>query len=393
MFDVVPFLLLGSVVGIATGLIPGFHPNLIATLAASYAFFTPVKSSVFLVSAGVTNTFVNFIPAVYLGAPSASTALSVLPGHKMLMEGRGYEAIRLTVVGGLISVAIVVAIFPVFVLGIDPVYSFLSSYMPLVLLSVVAYMVWKDRRLDSVGFFVLSGLLGYVVLEHNIVGTQHDLFPLLSGLFGIPMLIHSFRKKPSIPTEDRSIEHIDRREAIREGTLGSLAGVVVGLLPGIGSAQATYLVRELEDDESDRGFMLALGGVNTSNILVSLLAIYLIGRGRSGVAVSVQNIMDSITLNHSVLFIIVGIVAAGIGAYATLKLARSSLVLFRKADYSSLCLGVIVFILLASLVLTGTMGLVVALVATSIGFSCLLSGSRRSYLMGSILFPIIIFML
>ncbi len=393
MIYILLFLLLGVVIGVSTGLIPGFHPNLIATLAVGYAVFSPFQSSVMLISAAVTNTFVNFIPAVYLGAPSASTALSVLPGHKMLLEGRGYEAIRLTVVGGLVSVAIVVLLFPVFVLGIGSMYGVLESYMPFVLIAIVAYMVYKDRRLDSVLFFFLSGLLGYIVLQHNFIGTSHDLFPLLAGLFGVPMLIHSFRRDPTIPTEDRSIRHIGRREVVREGTLGSLAGVIVGLLPGIGSAQATYIVRELTSEESDRGFMLAIGGVNTSNILVSLLAVYLIGRGRSGVAVSVQNLMDSITFSDTLVFMFVGLSAAGIGAYATLRFARKSLGLFRKVDYGKLCIAVIVFIFSVSLLLTGIRGVVVGTVGAFVGLSCLLSGSRRSYLMGSILFPVILFFL
>lgn len=393
MFVGLVFVLLGALVGVLTGLIPGFHPNLIATLALSYAVFDPLHSSVLLVSAGITNTFVNFIPAVYLGAPSASTALSVLPGHKMLLEGRGYEAIRLTVVGGIVSVVVVVALFPVLLFGIEALYGVFEKYMAYVLIAVIGYMVWKDRRIDSVVFFLLSGMLGYVVMVHNLVGTMHDLFPMLAGLFGVPMLIHSFRKNPSIPSEDKSVEYIGRREALREGSLGSVAGIIVGLLPGIGSAQATYIVRELTSEESDRGFMLAIGGVNTSNILVSLLAIYLIGRGRSGVAVSVQNLMDSITLNQTLFLMFTGLAAAGFGAYATLQLARRSLLLFKKADYSKLCLGVLVFIFSVSFLITGFRGLLVAVVASFIGMSCLLSGSRRSYLMGSILFPVILFFL
>ncbi|MFP4117197.1 MAG: tripartite tricarboxylate transporter permease [Candidatus Aenigmatarchaeota archaeon] len=393
MLEVLAFLLAGVLIGILTGLIPGFHPNLIATLAVSYAFFSPLSSSVLLVSAGVTNTFVNFIPAVYLGAPSASTALSVLPGHKLLLKGRGREAIRLTVVGGLVSVFLATALFPVLYFGLETAYGALESYIPYLLIGIILYMVWKDRRVDSVFFFFLSGLLGYVVLEHNFIGTMHDLFPLLAGLFGIPMLVHSFRKDPKIPMEDRSIEHISSREVLREGTLGSIAGIIVGLLPGIGSAQATYLVREVTDEDSERGFMLAIGGVNTSNILVSVFAVYLIGKGRSGVAVSIQNLIQNITFNEVTVLVLTGLISAGLAAAAAIYLARHSLRLFRNLNYRKLCMAVMVFIFSVSGLLTGLKGLAVAAVASFIGLSCLLSGSRRSYLMGSILFPVILFFL
>jgi putative membrane protein len=37
-----------------------------------------------------------------LGAPDESKALNVLPGHRMLMEGKGFEAVKLNVIGSLL---------------------------------------------------------------------------------------------------------------------------------------------------------------------------------------------------------------------------------------------------------------------------------------------------
>ncbi|MCK5636088.1 MAG: tripartite tricarboxylate transporter permease, partial [Thermoplasmatales archaeon] len=34
-----------------------------------------------------------------LGAPEADTALSVLPAHQLLLEGKGYEAVALSAIG------------------------------------------------------------------------------------------------------------------------------------------------------------------------------------------------------------------------------------------------------------------------------------------------------
>ena len=393
MLDILLFLILGFILGVVTGLIPGFHPNLVATLALSYAVFPPLQSSVMLVAAGITNTFVSFIPAVYLGAPSAATALSVLPGHKFLLKGRGFEAIRLTVIGGIISVVIVAAAFPLFSLTLEGFYQALEGYIHYALILVVGYMVYKDRRLDSIAFFFLSGMLGYIILEHNVIGTPYDLFPLLGGLFGIPILIHSIRKDPEIPPQDRSLSYVGGRKALKEGSLGSISGILVGLLPGVGPAQATYITRELTDDEDDRGFMIAIGGVNTSNIIVSLLAIYFIGKGRSGVAVSVQNLMETITFEHAMMFTIIGVIVTGMAAYATIYLGKRSLSIFRRINYRILCGTVIFFILSVSLLLTGLVGLFVTVIASAIGLGCLLSRSRRSYLMGSILFPVILFFL
>lgn len=391
MINLLLFLLLGISVGIATGLVPGFHPNLMATLFLGYAFFPPMESSVLLVAAGVTNTFVNFIPAVYLGAPSASTALSVLPGHKMLLEGRAYEAIRLTVIGGLVAAALVTLSLPATMLTVSKIYPLLENYIHVILIAVIVYMFVKDRNPNSILIFLLAGLLGYVVMEMNFIGTRYDLFPLLSGLFGISMLMHSFKRDPEIPPQDKSLEYVGSETAVKGGLSGGIAGMFVGMLPGIGSAQATYLTQELASGDSIRRFMVAIGGVNTSNIIFSLLAIYLIGNARSGIAVSVKGLMGSLTLNSVILFVLVALISSGVGAMASLYLGKRVLRIFRKLDYRKLCVAVTVFILTMSFILTGFRGVIVAIVGASLGVACITSGTRRSYLMGCILLPVILY--
>jgi len=42
----------------------------------------------------ITHTFLNIIPVVYLGAPDAGTALAVLLGHSLLLDGMGMAAIK-----------------------------------------------------------------------------------------------------------------------------------------------------------------------------------------------------------------------------------------------------------------------------------------------------------
>jgi len=393
MIELAFFVLFGALLGIVTGLIPGFHPNLMATLMMGYLFFPPFESSVFLIAAGVTHTFMNFVPAIYLGAPSEATALSVLPGHKMLLEGRGYEAVRLTVVGGLLSFLVVVSVLPFAFLLVPVIYSALESYIHVVLILIIGFMFFKDRSYSSVLIFFLSGALGYAVLTMNFIGTRHDLFPLLAGLFGISMLIQSVRKNPRIPTQNRSLSYIGKRTAVQGGLIGGLGGVLVGLLPGIGSAQATYIAQELTGEGNVREFMVAIGGVNTSNIIFSLLAIYLIGKPRSGVAVAVSRMMAELSFSTVLLFVGLVVVVSGFAAFSTLFVSKRSLSMFRKMDYRKLCIGVMIFILSMSFVVTGWKGVFVALIGSVLGLACILSGTRRSYLMGCILVPVILFFL
>ena len=108
---------LGATAGVVTGLTPGIHINLLSLILLNLSgyflgFTTPLVLCVFIISLSVVHTFLDSIPSIFLGAPDADQALNVLPGHKMLLEGKGFEAVKLTVIGSLISLIIVVALIP-----------------------------------------------------------------------------------------------------------------------------------------------------------------------------------------------------------------------------------------------------------------------------------------
>ncbi|MEA1957159.1 MAG: tripartite tricarboxylate transporter permease, partial [Euryarchaeota archaeon] len=113
----VAFSMLGVLLGTITGLVPGFHPNNVAfiLLAISPAILAKlhflnalvvhsettilVLVASIILAASVAHTFLNFIPAAFIGAPEGDTALCVLPAHQLLLEGRAYEATVLSATG------------------------------------------------------------------------------------------------------------------------------------------------------------------------------------------------------------------------------------------------------------------------------------------------------
>ena len=111
LIEILIVILFGCIAGTITGLIPGVHINLVAVSIFALSpfllkFTSPLILSIFIVSMSITHTFTDFIPSCFLGAPESETALSVLPAHRLLLKGRAYEAIFLTVVGSLFSIII-----------------------------------------------------------------------------------------------------------------------------------------------------------------------------------------------------------------------------------------------------------------------------------------------
>lgn len=392
MLEIALAMLLGILLGIVAGLLPGLHPNNTIPIILGLSFlFEPLTLAVILISSGVVNCFMNFIPSILLGAPEDSTALGVLPGHKLLLEGHGFEAIKLTVVGCLGGVLFAISTLPIFARVFPVLYKYLRPNIHWLLIGVVGYMISIEKgiknKLFALTVFLLSGILGLIVLNYS----NETLFPLLSGLFGLPMLLLAIHQKTRLPEKfTYEEEKIERKTILSSISVGSLAGIIAGLLPGIGAAQATVLSQQIAGKQEDgRNFLVSIGSVTTSDLVYSLLALFLIGNPRSGIAVAVGQLVN-VDFQMILIFISIIIISAGIGCFLTLKLTKHSISFLRKIDYSKLCFYVIAFLCVLIMFFTGPFGLAIAVIATAIGLIPNLVGIRRTHSMGVLILPTIV---
>ncbi|MGP8337672.1 MAG: tripartite tricarboxylate transporter permease, partial [Methanosarcinaceae archaeon] len=103
-------VLAGYILGIFSGLVPGIHTNNFALVLVALSpmmgeyGIQPLYIAVIILSNSIAHTFHDIIPAVFLGAPDSDMALAVLPGHRLLLDGFGAEAIRLSAIGSAGSV-------------------------------------------------------------------------------------------------------------------------------------------------------------------------------------------------------------------------------------------------------------------------------------------------
>ena len=139
LIQLILFLLFGILAGTFTGLVPGIHINLVASsvIAFSYSIFSEINSIylvVFIVAMSIAHVFIDFIPSVFLGCPDTDTELSVLPGHEMLKQGFGFQAVFLTALGGIIGIIIFVLISFPFILIIQKIYNIIKFLVPYILI-------------------------------------------------------------------------------------------------------------------------------------------------------------------------------------------------------------------------------------------------------------------
>lgn len=388
-------VLLGLMVGIFTGLFPGVHINLVAITLVSLSplfleFVAPITLASFLVAMAITHTFLDILPSIFLGVPKEETALSILPGHELLLQGRGYEAIRLSSIGSLAALFVILAISPLYIWLLPKYYPFFQEYMAFVLLGAAGFLILRDeKRLLAFFLFTLSGILGIFALSFTVI--KQPLLPLLSGLFGSSLLMMSFIKKSKIPRQN--FEYEERVEG-EKGALASsiLSGSIVSFLPGLGAAQGAVLGSSFTK-LNKRAFLILLGAVSTITMGLGFTALYVISRPRHGVAVATGKILDYFTLNHLLLLFAVMLFSGGIAFLLTLKIGKIFASGMSKVNYRKLSFGVLGLIILLCILISGSLSLLVLVTGTAIGILCSALGVRKMHLMGCLILPVMLYFL
>ena len=151
IIEIIIALIIGIIAGTITGLTPGIHINLIALITISFSetllkITTPIILAIFITSMAITHTFLDFIPSIFLGAPNEDSFLSVLPGHKLLLEGRGYYAIIFTLYGSLSALFIILFFTPFFIFLVPFIYSKIQKIIPFILIIVCFLLIYSDKK-------------------------------------------------------------------------------------------------------------------------------------------------------------------------------------------------------------------------------------------------------
>lgn len=456
LFLLVSSVLAGYLLGIFSGLLPGVHTNNFALALVALSPFlsekgvAPFYIALVILSNAVSHTFHDIIPSVFLGAPDGDTALAVLPGHRLLLEGAGAEAVRLSALGSAGSVVASMLFVVPFSLLFRAIYPYLQDYMAWVLLAIVFVMLATEKgeevegslakyryKIFALFLFLITGALGLFAFSKESLlvpvisfGEPSVLLPLLSGLFGASQLIISLLTSSKIPEKSVSRFELSRKRILRGIFTGSTAGSLVAWLPGVSSAIAALLAglfvrsdfdrRPVEkeiaepvpggrksslffdpytDDrktlESSKEFIVSVSGVNTSNAIFGLVALLVIGKTRSGAMAAVNEIFGIGSLGFQVilLFFTAILLTALFSYFSTIWIGNNAHKILRKLDYANLCTGVLAGLAIMVFLFTGLFGFFIFIISTPIGMLPSFMKIRKSHAMGVILLPVILYFL
>ena len=390
LIEILLFLLMGIIAGIITGLIPGIHINLIGafliTISASFLFSIPsVFLVVFISSMAITHTFLDFIPSVFLGCPDTDTELAILPGHQLLKKGQGYEAIMLTAYGSLMAVILLIVIsFPSIIL-ISKAYDIIKNLIPyFLILASITLISLEKKKISAIIVFIITGILGLIVLNLEI---KEPLLPLLTGLFGSSMLILSIKNKTKIPKQN--IKDIKPPKLFKPLLGALIASPLCSFLPGMGSGQAA-IIGNIISKTNRKGFLVLLGATNTLVMGFSFISLYVISKARTGAAVAIKEIINSLSLEVLILILTTIIISGILSFFLTKKIAKITSKKINKINYTFLSLTTLIVLISLVITISGFLGLIILFISTITGIFCISFPIRRVNMMGCLLLPVII---
>jgi putative membrane protein len=237
--------------------------------------------------------------------------------------------------------------------------------------------------------FMLAGIVGLLSFQLPLDKTL-VLFPVFSGLFGLPVLVLQTKNKTELP-----IQTFGERKAVGFGWLrktkaiivGTVGGMFSGFLPGVGTSEIGSMATV---DRNDRSFLIVMGAIVTSNVLLSFICLGLIGKGRSGVAVAAAQFI-SIGPAEILLICVVSLVCVAIGVLLTLFLSKRIISFMRRINYTLLSKIIIAVLVVLVFLFTGLIGLFVCALCCCLGLFANLVNVKRGLLMGVLMLPTILF--
>ena len=273
-------LFFGVLLGSLTGLIPGFHVNNVALILLALSpglleLGIPLSAvAAIIVSTGTVHTFLNYIPSALIGAPDGDTALSLLPGHRMLLAGNAARGVAWSARGSQLGLFLSLPLIVVARIAFGPElnwYDGLRDWLPVILLVISLLLLatettrldwprwvqkltesasertvdWLDSLLQQSSFCLLDCMDGLCLNCRSIAQLEchrlHCCFQVWPVCLVLPISSTSMQQQAISPQKE-NWDLPPVKPLIAPCFWSAVAGASMGVLPGMTASQATVLV-------------------------------------------------------------------------------------------------------------------------------------------------------
>ncbi len=373
-------IILALFLGLLTGLIPGLHPNTLTSVLLSLNILSPDLPFAIIAMFAV-HSIIAYIPSIFLGIPDSTVVLSVLPGHRMAMKGKGLEALTVMVVSAIFAVLICITLFPVSQALYPIVFPAIQPYLFHILIIASAILVLRSKNpLGALLIFILAGVIGKQAFS---LGLPDPFLPLFTGMFAMAAIFtYSNAKLP----EQKLPKRIDL-SILKFAALGVFLGWIADLLPGISSPAQVAAFASIIVPFAGVAYLATIASIGVSESVFAFSTASTLGKARIGAiaeASSITPIQDALIPYLSVF--IIGIAFACILVY----IFRPKIGEISKINFSIMNTMLAIYLILIIFLIDSLPGLMLFFVATALGYLCIRLNVERTILMGSIIVPTIL---
>ena len=269
MMAALPMLMvfIGVAAGIALGTIPGISTSMAVALLLPFTFtMDPISGMALLLGCYKGGNYSGCIPAVTINTPGTPSSVPTLfDGYPMARSGRGGEALGILLwssfVGGIFGTMVLVLFaspmarwalnfwsaeyFALCVLGLASVATLGGKQWPKALIAVLFGLL-----INTIGVDPMGGPVRYTFGIARLFD-GFGLMPILIGLFALGEVFHNIENH--VLGNAKHEKHVYTYPTIWyywklkwAMIRASIVGTLVGILPGAGSAIASFLAYDIE---------------------------------------------------------------------------------------------------------------------------------------------------
>lgn len=274
--------------GLVFGTLPGIGGLVALAIILPMVYgMEPAAGLAFLISCHAVIATSGAVPAILLGIPpSVSCSATVVDGYTLARRGRaGYAigaALGSSALGGLIGALVLIVLLPI----IQPVVMSFGSpetfFLALLGLSYLALLGGGSpvKGLAAGGLGLLLGTFGYqgvtgiprFWMEIDYLLDGFRLIPLALGMFAVPELLELMSGRSiAAKNPDGSTVTMTGRQVwlgvaanfVRKAVLirSSMMGVLIGMIPGVGSETAPFITYGTAKQTSKRPHRFGKGSI------------------------------------------------------------------------------------------------------------------------------------
>ena len=365
--------------GLFTGLIPGLHSNTLTSALLSLNLDSP-ELPFAIIAMFAVHSIICYIPSIFLGIPDERVVLSVLPGHRMAMQGKGLHALTVMVVSAIFAILACITLFPLSQFLYPVVFPAIQPFLPHILILASALLVLRSKKpLGALFIFLLAGLIGKQAFSLYL---PDPFLPLFSGMFAMAAIFTYSNTQLPAQTLPKKID----LSLLKFSALGVLLGWLADLLPGISSPAQVAAFASVLVPFSSLSYLATIASIGVSEAVFAFSTASTIGKARIGAvaeASSILPIQDALLPYLS--FFLVGTAFACVLVY----IFRERIGEISKINFRLLNLMLAIYLILVVFLIDSFIGLLLFVVSTALGFLCIRMGVERTTLMGAIIIPTI----